>query len=103
MAKCADDCFSLCLQRPDGLLKLYDMSEDPERRAFLDKLIVYNDERGTPITQCPTISKQPLDLFRLYLIVKDRGGFVEVSVVSCLFSLWAANSSAEWAVLSSSF
>lgn len=67
------------IKRPDGLLKLYDMSEDPERRAFLDKLIVYNDERGTPITQCPTISKQPLDLFRLYLIVKDRGGFVEVT------------------------
>uniref|UniRef100_L7LY20 Putative osa n=1 Tax=Rhipicephalus pulchellus TaxID=72859 RepID=L7LY20_RHIPC len=67
------------IKRPDGLLKLYDMSEDPERRAFLDKLIMYNDERGTPITQCPTISKQPLDLFRLYLIVKDRGGFVEVT------------------------
>lgn len=67
------------IKRPDGLLKLYDMSEEPERRVFLDKLIVYNDERGTPITQCPTISKQPLDLFRLYLIVKDRGGFVEVT------------------------
>ncbi|XP_064488788.1 trithorax group protein osa-like isoform X2 [Ornithodoros turicata] len=67
------------IKRPDGLLKLYDMSDDPERRAFLDKLIMYNDERGTPITQCPTISKQPLDLFRLYLIVKDRGGFVEVT------------------------
>ncbi|XP_067141120.1 trithorax group protein osa-like isoform X1 [Centruroides vittatus] len=65
--------------RPDGLLKLYDMSEEPDRRNFLDKLIMYNEERGTPITQCPTISKQPLDLYRLYISVKERGGFVEVT------------------------
>ncbi len=60
-------------------MKLYDMSDDPERRAFLDKLIQFQDERGTPISQCPTISKLPLDLFRLYLAVKERGGFVEVT------------------------
>jgi len=60
-------------------MKLYDMSDEPERRAFLDKLIQYQDERGTPISQCPTISKLPLDLFRLYLAVKERGGFVEVT------------------------
>ncbi|XP_023225913.1 AT-rich interactive domain-containing protein 1B-like isoform X9 [Centruroides sculpturatus] len=67
------------IKRPDGLLKLYDMSEEPDRRNFLDKLIMYNEERGTPITQCPTISKQPLDLYRLYISVKERGGFVEVT------------------------
>jgi AT-rich interactive domain-containing protein 1 len=36
------------------------------------------EERGTPITQCPTISKNPLDLYRLYIFTKDRGGFLEV-------------------------
>lgn len=60
-------------------MKLYDMSDEPERKSFLDKLIGYQEERGTPITQCPTISKVPLDLYRLYLAVKERGGFVEVS------------------------
>ncbi|CAG2160897.1 unnamed protein product [Oppiella nova] len=67
------------VKRPDGLMKLYDMSDEPERRAFLDKLIQYQDERGTPISQCPTISKLPLDLFRLYMAVKERGGFLEVT------------------------
>ena len=60
-------------------MKLYDMSDEPERRVFLDKLISYQEERGTPISQCPTISKLPLDLFRLYKAVQERGGFVEVS------------------------
>ena len=60
-------------------MKLYDMSDEPERKTFLDKLIAYQEERGTPISQCPTISKSPLDLYRLYLAVKERGGFVEVS------------------------
>ena len=36
------------------------------------------EERGTPIVQCPTVSKQPLDLFKLYQLTKERGGFVEV-------------------------
>ncbi|XP_015917596.1 AT-rich interactive domain-containing protein 3A isoform X2 [Parasteatoda tepidariorum] len=57
---------------------LYDISDDPVRRLFLDDLIMYQEEKGTPLSQCPTISKQPLDLYRLYLAVKERGGFVEV-------------------------
>merc|ERR1719320_2096328 len=35
------------------------------------------EDRGTPISQCPTISKNPLDLYRLYMYTKDRGGFLE--------------------------
>lgn len=49
---------------------------------FLDKLLGYMDEIRKPVTACPTISKQPLDLYRLYLYVKERGGFVEVCKVN---------------------
>lgn len=38
----------------------------------------FMDEHSTPITACPTISKNPLDLFKLYFLVKERGGFLEV-------------------------
>lgn len=71
------------------MLKLYDLSDDPDRRLFLDKLIMYQEERGTPLSQCPTISKQPLDLYKLYLATKERGGFVEVIYFKeyCLFLL----------------
>uniref|UniRef100_A0A182YSS6 ARID domain-containing protein n=1 Tax=Anopheles stephensi TaxID=30069 RepID=A0A182YSS6_ANOST len=58
--------------------KLYEMDDKPDRRVFLDKLLAYMDERRSPITACPTISKTPLDLYKLYVYVQERGGFVEV-------------------------
>lgn len=69
------------------MLKLYDLSDDPDRRLFLDKLIMYQEERGTPLSQCPTISKQPLDLYKLYMAAKERGGFVEVIFICIYVSL----------------
>ncbi|XP_015120295.1 trithorax group protein osa isoform X2 [Diachasma alloeum] len=69
-------------KKPDSLAKLYEMDDSPERRNWLDKLVSFMEERRTPITSCPTISKNPLDLFRLYLYVKERGGFMEVCKVT---------------------
>ncbi|XP_050313093.1 trithorax group protein osa isoform X4 [Anthonomus grandis grandis] len=66
-------------KKTDSLSKLYEMDESPDRRAWLDKLLAFMDDRRTPITTCPTISKNPLDLFRLYVYVKERGGFTEVT------------------------
>ncbi|XP_015594992.1 trithorax group protein osa isoform X2 [Cephus cinctus] len=66
-------------KKPDSLAKLYEMDDSMERRSWLDKLVAFMEERRTPITSCPTISKNPLDLFRLYLYVKERGGFMEVT------------------------
>ncbi|XP_026826608.1 trithorax group protein osa isoform X4 [Ooceraea biroi] len=66
-------------KKPDSLAKLYEMDDSMERRTWLDKLVTFMEERRTPITSCPTISKNPLDLFRLYLYVKERGGFMEVT------------------------
>jgi len=63
------------------LSKLYEMDDNPERRIWLDKLLHFMEERGSPISTCPTISKNPLDLFRLYIYVKERGGFMEVCKV----------------------
>lgn len=70
-------------QKPDSLAKLYEMDDSMERRTWLDKLVTFMEERRTPITSCPTISKNPLDLFRLYIYVKERGGFMEVCKVQC--------------------
>uniref|UniRef100_A0A182P9Q7 ARID domain-containing protein n=1 Tax=Anopheles epiroticus TaxID=199890 RepID=A0A182P9Q7_9DIPT len=68
--------------KSDSLNKLYEMDDKPDRRVFLDKLLAYMDERRTPITACPTISKTPLDLYKLYVYVQERGGFVEVCKVT---------------------
>ncbi|XP_014604814.1 PREDICTED: trithorax group protein osa isoform X1 [Polistes canadensis] len=69
-------------KKPDSLAKLYEMDDSMERRTWLDKLVSFMEERRSPITSCPTISKNPLDLFRLYLYVKERGGFMEVCKVT---------------------
>ncbi|XP_055677490.1 trithorax group protein osa isoform X4 [Lutzomyia longipalpis] len=66
-------------KKSDSLCKLYDMDDNPDRRVWLDKLLGFMEDRRSPITACPTISKQPLDLYRLYMLVKERGGFVEVT------------------------
>uniref|UniRef100_A0A8D8PVJ6 Trithorax group protein osa n=1 Tax=Cacopsylla melanoneura TaxID=428564 RepID=A0A8D8PVJ6_9HEMI len=66
----------------DSLSKLFDMDDSVERRHYLEKLLGFMEERGSPITTCPTISKNLLDLFRLYLFVKERGGFLEVCRVN---------------------
>ena len=56
------------------------MDDAPGRREWVGRLLSFMEERGTPILQCPTVSKQPLDLFKLYHFTKERGGFVEVGV-----------------------
>lgn len=67
------------------------MDDNPERRIWLDKLLHFMEERGSPISTCPTISKNPLDLFRLYIYVKERGGFMEVCKV-CIQVVYFNNS-----------
>ncbi|KAK3096648.1 hypothetical protein FSP39_002054 [Pinctada imbricata] len=59
--------------------KLFDMGNEPDRRFFLDRLMNFLEERNTPLHNMPSISKQPLDLYRLYLCVRERGGMVEVT------------------------
>lgn len=63
----------------DAFSKLCDMGDEPDRRAFLERLFSFMDEKGTPISIVPAISKQPVDLYRLYHVVREKGGLVEVT------------------------
>jgi len=65
----------------DVLNRLADMGDEPDRRKMLERLFTFMEERGTPIVAVPTISKIAVDLFRLYHIVKDFGGMVEVCML----------------------
>ena len=63
------------------------MGEEPDRKPFLDRLFSMMDEKGTPLTSIPTITKQPLDLYKMYASVKERGGCIEVySTFSCFLA-----------------
>lgn len=66
-------------------MKLYEINpNEPGRKQFLDKLIAFNEERGSSVNSCPSINKGLIDLFRLYSCVKERGGFV----ACCKAKLW---------------
>ena len=58
--------------------KLYDLGDEAERKEFLDKLFAFMQHRGTPVNRVPIMAKQTLDLFKLFKLVTDRGGLVEV-------------------------
>lgn len=54
------------------------MGSEPDRRYFLNRLLSFLEDRNAPLNNMPSISKQPLDLYRLYLHVQEKGGMVEV-------------------------
>ncbi|ESO05293.1 hypothetical protein HELRODRAFT_137241, partial [Helobdella robusta] len=63
----------------EAFVKLMEMGDEPDRRNFLHDLFVFMESKQSPIIAVPTVSKQPIDLFKLYCIVKKFGGMVEVS------------------------
>ncbi|KAM3957179.1 uncharacterized protein ACR2FA_008817 [Aphomia sociella] len=58
--------------------QLYEISDDPQRKEFLDELFLFMQKRGTPINRLPIMAKSVLDLYELYNLVIARGGLVEV-------------------------
>ncbi|XP_035226459.1 protein dead ringer homolog isoform X2 [Stegodyphus dumicola] len=58
--------------------ELYELSDDPRRKEFLDDLFNYMQKRGTPVNRIPIMAKHVLDLYELYRLVVARGGLVEV-------------------------
>uniref|UniRef100_A0A3P9IXQ0 AT-rich interactive domain-containing protein 3 n=1 Tax=Oryzias latipes TaxID=8090 RepID=A0A3P9IXQ0_ORYLA len=58
--------------------KLYELDSDPQRKDFLDELFVFMQKRGTPVNRIPIMAKQVLDLYKLFKLVTEKGGLVEV-------------------------
>lgn len=50
-----------------------------DRRSFFERLVQFCESQGEPITQVPQVSKQTVDLHRLYIAVIKRGGFEQVT------------------------
>ena len=66
---------SQCMQLRNSSLAIYVIY-----MAFQIDLFILHDTAGSPITRIPIMAKQPLDLYRLFKLVVERGGLVEVSV-----------------------
>ncbi|VEL09042.1 unnamed protein product [Protopolystoma xenopodis] len=51
---------------------------EPERHTWLEHYLHFMDDLGKPVTSIPQVVKQPLDLYRFYLAVRERGGLLKV-------------------------
>lgn len=54
------------------------MGSEPERKLWADRYLAFMEERGSPVSSLPAVGKKPLDLFRLYICVKEIGGLAQV-------------------------
>lgn len=59
---------------------LVDLDHDPVRLTWLVDYTKFMAKMGKPLTQCPSMYKEPLDLYRLYHVVQIEGGFEKVTM-----------------------
>ncbi|XP_077396183.1 AT-rich interactive domain-containing protein 1B isoform X3 [Festucalex cinctus] len=59
--------------------RLYDLGAEPERRTWVERYLSFMEERGTPVSQLPIVGKKPLDLWKLYIAVREIGGLAVVN------------------------
>ncbi|KAM3186239.1 hypothetical protein ACTXT7_004735 [Hymenolepis weldensis] len=80
--------------------RLMEMGFEPERRQWLEHYFFFMESIEKPLTGLPQVVKQPLDLYRFYLAVRERGGVLEViktkrwKEISQLFNINASASAA---------
>lgn len=63
----------------EKITKVYELGNEPERKLWVDRYLTFMEERGSPVTSLPAVGKKPLDLFRLYVCVKEIGGLAQVN------------------------
>lgn len=47
---------------------------------WVDRYLAFIEEKAMPMTNLPAVGRKPLDLFRLYMSVKDIGGMTQVNM-----------------------
>lgn len=60
-------------------LQSSDEEQSDEKDMFVAQLFKFMDERGTPINRAPMVGSRELDVYRLYRIVANMGGYYRVS------------------------
>jgi len=61
------------------LKMLFEFDNNPERATWILKYLSYMASVGTPLTNCPSMHKEPLDLYKLFHLVISDGGFDKCS------------------------
>ncbi|XP_053191155.1 AT-rich interactive domain-containing protein 1B-like [Scomber japonicus] len=63
----------------ERITRLYELGVEPERRSWVERYLSFMEERGTPVAQLPIVGKKPLDLWKLYMAVREIGGLAMVN------------------------
>ncbi|XP_034031049.1 AT-rich interactive domain-containing protein 1A isoform X2 [Thalassophryne amazonica] len=63
----------------EKITRLYELGPEPERKMWVDRYLTFIDEKAMGMTNLPAVGRKPLDLFRLYISVKEIGGMTQVN------------------------
>ncbi|XP_063810712.1 keratinocyte differentiation factor 1 isoform X2 [Pseudophryne corroboree] len=63
----------------EKITKLYELGCEPERKMWVDRYLSFTEEKAMGMTNLPAVGRKPLDLYRLYMSVKDIGGLTQVN------------------------
>ncbi|XP_061597203.1 LOW QUALITY PROTEIN: AT-rich interactive domain-containing protein 1A [Cololabis saira] len=63
----------------EKITRLYDLGPEPERKLWVDRFLAFAEEKNMGMNNLPAVGRKPLDLFRLYVSVKEIGGLTQVN------------------------
>ncbi|CAF1022143.1 unnamed protein product [Adineta steineri] len=66
----------------DVFNKLREMGNEQERNLFVDRLQKLWEETHTVCRKLPTLSRQTIDLYRLYSLIREQNGFEQFSKIA---------------------
>ncbi|XP_062867688.1 AT-rich interactive domain-containing protein 1A isoform X2 [Trichomycterus rosablanca] len=63
----------------EKITRLYELGPEPERKMWVDRYLAFAEEKAMGLSNLPAVGRKPLDLFRLYVSVKEIGGLTQVN------------------------
>uniref|UniRef100_A0A4W6CI04 AT-rich interaction domain 1A n=1 Tax=Lates calcarifer TaxID=8187 RepID=A0A4W6CI04_LATCA len=63
----------------EKITRLYELGPEPERKMWVDRYLAFAEEKAMGMNNLPAVGRKPLDLFRLYVSVKEIGGLTQVN------------------------
>ncbi|XP_066531562.1 AT-rich interactive domain-containing protein 1A [Hoplias malabaricus] len=63
----------------EKITRLYELGPEPERKIWVDRYLAFAEEKALGMSNLPAVGRKPLDLFRLYVSVKEIGGLTQVN------------------------
>lgn len=64
----------------EKITRLYELGPEPDRKMWVDRYLAFIEEKAMGMSNLPAVGRKPLDLFRLYISVKEIGGMTQVNM-----------------------